>query len=108
MKQIDEEGLIKDFNGDFSIAGTHLVGEFVVTYKELKRLFGEPTDGDSYKMDALWVIMTPAGAASIYNYKDGRNYLGKEGKPKTKITNWHIGGSNLNTYAWVAFAIYRN
>lgn len=72
---------------------TSLVGEIAVDYATLKRFFGQPTGSDGYKSDAEWEIEFEDGkVATIYNWKDGKNYNGKDGLPKTKITNWHIGG----------------
>lgn len=73
--------------------GTSLQGYITAGYFDLKRLFGKPTDGDKYKTDAEWEIEFSDGTvATIYNYKDGKNYCGSEGTPKTKITEWNIGG----------------
>ena len=73
--------------------GTHLQGEIKTTYTQLKKMFGQPHDGDGYKIDAEWSIEFSDGTiATIYNWKDGKNYNGKNGLPKTKITDWHIGG----------------
>jgi hypothetical protein len=75
--------------------GTHLQGEITTTYAQLKALFGQPHDGDGYKVDAEWEIEFADGTvATIYNWKDGKNYNGKHGLPKTKITDWHIGGND--------------
>ena len=74
--------------------GTGLVGYVHTTYKKLKEIFGKPTNGDEYKIDAEWEIEFEDGkVATVYNYKDGKNYNGRDGMPKTKITNWHIGGN---------------
>ena len=108
-KQIDIRGFVIPYRGEVDLNGTSLMGEFEVTYKEIKRIFGKENDVfDSYKSDASWKVMTPAGPASIYNYKNGKNYLGKEGTPKTNITEWHIGAHNINAYAWVCFALFAN
>lgn len=73
--------------------GMSLRGHIECDYKVLKGLLGMPTTGGGYKVDAEWVIKFEDGTlARIYNYKDGKNYLGNEGLPKTKITDWHIGG----------------
>ncbi len=77
------------------VCGTSLVGEINVGYNKLKKVFGNPTDSDGYKSDAEWEIEFEDGeTASIYNWEDGKNYNKKNGLPKTKITNWHIGAKN--------------
>jgi len=43
--------------------------------------------------------------ATIYNYKDGKNYLGKEGLEVEEITNWHIGGHNEAVVGWIKKAL---
>lgn len=88
--------------------GTSLRGILNITYADLVRVFGRPDpelcDGD--KTDAEWIIMSPSGIiATIYNYKDGRNYLGKAGLPKTRITEWHIGGHSGEAVALVTRAL---
>jgi len=76
-----------------NVGGTSLQGEIVVSYSKLVKTFGKPTDGDGYKTDAEWNIEDEHGTvATIYNYKDGKNYNGKIGTATSRITNWHIGG----------------
>lgn len=106
--KINDRGYVEQFTGELNSSGTCFQGYFDVSYKELKKIFGEPNGDGGYKTDAQWVIQTPSGVATIYNYKDGKSYLGTKGTPKTKITEWHIGGADKNTYAWVAFAIFNN
>lgn len=73
--------------------GTYLQGHVTARYSKLKKIFGPHTAGDGYRMDAYWKIKFSDGeVASIYNYKNGKNYCGNSGTPKTKITDWHIGG----------------
>lgn len=75
--------------------GTSLQGYIDVSYKALKRIFGKPMDGDGYKVDAEWEVeLSDGDVATIYNYKDGKNYNGIVGTPKTKIRDWHVGGRN--------------
>jgi hypothetical protein len=75
--------------------GGWLQGTIDITYAELKKVLGKPSKGDGYKVDAEWSINFENGtSASIYNYKNGKNYEGKDGLPKTKITDWHIGGKS--------------
>lgn len=78
-----------------AIHGTSLQGYLYMPYSALKKAFGKPNTGDQYKIDAEWDIEFSDGTiATIYNYKDGKSYLGKDGIPKTQITNWHIGGKS--------------
>lgn len=75
--------------------GGSLQGYIDISYAEIKKMLGNPTEGDGYKIDAEWYINFDNGTnATIYNYKDGKNYNGKSGTPKTKIINWHIGGES--------------
>ncbi len=77
------------------INGTHLQGYVMANYADIVAVFGKPTVRDDYKCDAEWMIKFSDGTvATLYNYKNGKNYLGKEGLAKTKITEWNIGGHN--------------
>lgn len=74
--------------------GGSLVGYIDISYKELKDRLGQPVVLDDYKSDAEWVIEFEDGTVAwIYNYKDGKNYNGASGTPKTQIRDWHIGGA---------------
>ena len=73
--------------------GTSLQGYVDTTYKKLVDTFGEPTGNAGYKTDAEWDLVFEDGTvATIYNYKDGRNYNGTSGYATKDITEWHIGG----------------
>lgn len=78
---------------------THLLGycEAHTTFADLCSIFGKPDTGDEYKVDAQWSIKFDDGkVASIYNYKTGKNYLGKEGFKTEDLRgeDWHIGGKD--------------
>lgn len=80
-------------DNQIDINGSCLQGSVDCDYKTLVKLFGKPGKVDKYKVDAKWDIKFQDGTiATIYNYKDGKNYCGNEGTPKTKIRDWHIGG----------------
>lgn len=80
-------------NKEIDTCYTSLIACIDVDYATLKRIFGKPTFGDGYKVDAEWEIEFEDGkVATIYNYKSGKNYNGSNGTPKTKIRDWHIGG----------------
>ncbi len=75
--------------------GTCLQGYVDISYARLVELLGEPSCGDGYKVDAEWVILFGSGAvATIYNYKDGVNYNGKNGTAVEQLRDWHIGGNS--------------
>jgi hypothetical protein len=85
----------KTHNDNIDWEGGSLQGYIDASYKDLKKVFGNPSeDFDNYKCDAEWNVKFDDGTyATIYNYKDGKNYCGKDGIPKTKIRDWHIGGN---------------
>lgn len=63
-------------------------------YEVLCAMFGEPMNGDGRKVDAEWHILFPDPeiVATIYNWKNGRNYRGPDGLDTKDIKDWHIGG----------------
>ncbi len=90
-------------------AGTSFRGYLISTYKQLCSVFGEPTSkGDGYKVDVEWLISTPSGIATIYNYKDGHAYLGDRGLDTEKICEWHVGGKNTESYEWIKEQLFRS
>lgn len=83
-----------------------LQGDMDIKYKEIVEVFGEETlNGDGYKVQAEWHILTPDGFASIYDYKQGKNYCGDKGIAKSKVTDWHIGGENEKVLVWIYEAL---
>ena len=92
-------------------SGTHLQGHVNATYEELVRVFGEPNGySDGYKTDVEWAFnITRNGrqVATIYNWKNGPNYMGGAGIPVDKITRWHIGGFTQLAVKWVEASLGR-
>lgn len=83
---------VKSVN-EHSADGTHLQGYVSTTYDKIVSKYGPPIEGDGYKIDAEWIIQWEDGlVGTIYNWKNGKNYLGKEGTPTKKIEEWNIGG----------------
>ena len=73
--------------------GTSLQGYLQSSYDNIVRVYGEPLEG-RYKIDAEWIIEWEDGLiGTIYNWKNGKNYLGEEGLEVEDITEWNIGGS---------------
>ena len=88
-----------DFNV-FECNGTHLQGYITADYFKLVKLFGEPGCGDDYKTDAEWSVKFDDGTiATIYNWKNGKNYCGSDGQAVESIRNWNVGGFNSNAVA---------
>ncbi len=82
--------------------GTSFKGYVLATYQDLVDTFGSPTNnGDNHKVDAEWIVQTPHGIATVYNYKDGKAYLGESGLNAEQICEWHVGGKTLESYHWV-------
>ena len=76
-----------------SANGTHLMESIRVNYNQLVNYFGNPLEGDGYKVDAQWIIKFSDGlVATIYNWKDGKNYCGEKGIKVEDIKEWNIGG----------------
>lgn len=92
------------------VNGTSLVGVVNTTYGTLVELFGEPMEGYDYKTDAEWALEfhTDTGdtvVATIYNWKNGKNYMGDQGTPVEDITRWNIGGHTSGAANLVTVAI---
>lgn len=80
---------------NISIGGTYLLGYIDIKYSKLVKIFGEPFKGDGHKVDVEWNIEFEDGlVATIYNYKNGKNYLGKEGLEVNNMTSWNVGGKD--------------
>lgn len=77
---------------EIDINGTHLQGHIQANYADLVMAFGKPLQGD-YKTDAEWNIVFEDGTrATIYNWKNGKNYCGENGLSVEEIQDWNIGG----------------
>jgi hypothetical protein len=88
---------------------SHLQGELDISYAELVKTFGIPMVWDDYKTDAEWKVCFEDGTrATIYNYKNGKNYCGAEGQEVQDITDWNIGGFNEKAVERVKEALFRN
>lgn len=96
IKKLNPNGNIQKLKPRTALTvGTSRQGVVETSYQLLVSIFGKPRvyNQNGRKIDCEWLIMTPEGVATIYNYKDGMNYKGAvEGTPREKITQWHIGG----------------
>ena len=99
-----------------------LQGYVAANYDRLVEVFGQPYTfdaDDADKCDWEWEIRFEDGTyASIYNYKNGPNYLGVEGglskyqigtgapvKNGSGADDWHVGGGGLQAVAHVENAL---
>ena len=72
--------------------GTHLQGHLSTSYSRLIETLGEPITGN-YKTDAEWIVEFSDGKiATVYNWKNGYNYCGIDGRDVKDITEWSVGG----------------
>ena len=81
-----------------NVGGTFLRGYIKASYEQLLKSFGEPHDpnGDNYKTDVEWAFEFADGTiATLYNWKNGKNYLGEaEGLELNDIYEWNVGGNS--------------
>jgi len=76
---------------DVDTNGSFLQGQIICPFSLLVTLFGEPHEGDTQVSDAFWSVLFDDGVtATVYNWKNGRNYCG--GPEVEHITKWNIGG----------------
>tara|TARA_R110000751_G_scaffold157899_1_gene263399 strand:- start:616 stop:1002 length:387 start_codon:yes stop_codon:yes gene_type:complete len=78
---------------EIDVNGTSLRGYLEVSYEDLVKKLGEPFVFDEYKTDAAWTVSWfDEDKATIYNWKNGKNYCGPEGLNVEDIRVWNIGG----------------
>ena len=93
---------------DTNTNGTHLQGYINCSYDEITSAFGYPlsTDYLDSKTDAEWDIEFDDGTvATIYNYKNGKSYLGAEGLNLCDMKQWNVGGHDKSAVNRVLDAI---
>ena len=95
---------VETTNNKYAANGTSLSGYLNASYETLVELLGEPNvKVDGYKTDAEWHVKVKAEGeaptfATIYNYKDGKNYLGANGLNVEDIKDWHVGSKSKWTF----------
>jgi hypothetical protein len=96
---------------DFSkVDGTSLIGQIDAKYSDLISLFGKPMPGYDYKIDAEWVLQIESSTGethvvTIYNWKNGKNYMGEQGLAVEDISRWNIGGHTVKSHEILSNAI---
>jgi hypothetical protein len=109
IKTIRDDGSVTNCrNVAALVMGTSGQGEIDSAYSCLLAVFGEPEEGDGYKTQAEWTIATPAGIATIYDWKQGDSYHGRgNGTPVEQVTEWSIGGCSQEVVEWIKKAIQK-
>ena len=76
--------------------GTSGKGGFVCKYETLVKVLGEPLKGsDDFKTQAEWNIEYKDGTiTTIYDWKQGKGYLGEQGIEPEDVVEWNVGGNN--------------
>jgi hypothetical protein len=79
--------------------GTSLQGYLNVPFSRVVEAFGEPSEGDGYKVAFEWGVRFEDGTvATIYDYKASSLY--DEGEPtpewmrENDYSDWHVGGNS--------------
>lgn len=86
-----------------AVYGTSLKGYIECDYETLVAVFGEPTTADGYKVDCEWIVedRDKGTVATIYNWKNGKNYCGDNGLYAHQIDEWHIGGKTYDAVDFI-------
>ena len=86
---------IHKINMVFNTSGTSGKGSFICEYKTLVKVLGQPLKGsDDFKTQAEWDIIYKDGTiTTIYDWKQGKGYLGEEGIEPKEVIEWNVGGN---------------
>ena len=84
------------------------MGELYCSYAKIVDAIGEPSDMfDNYKSDAEWCLEFDNGmVATIYNWKNGKNYDPVDGLDKENIDMWHIGGKDEKAFHYIRLLLW--
>ena len=95
------------FKTNAAFESSWLQGEIRTNYETLVACFGQPQEGDGYKVQAEWSLKFEDGTyATIYDWKMGDDYNGPGcGIPAEAVNEWHIGGSQAQAVARVEEAL---
>tara|TARA_R100001443_G_scaffold113992_1_gene129389 strand:+ start:546 stop:926 length:381 start_codon:yes stop_codon:yes gene_type:complete len=97
---------IKPTLNDF---GTSFIGHINISYDKLVSVFGKEHLGESSDAKILceWVFEFPdKTVATIYNWKDGKNYDPVDGLDKENIDMWHIGGKDEKAFHYIRLLLW--
>ena len=77
-----------------TMIGNEKLGVITCSYEKLVQLFQRPfADPENTETDCEWqLLLENMHPIRIYNYKDGKKYLGDDGMSVKEITTWHVSG----------------
>ncbi len=82
-----------------NINRTSYQGRIWVSFHTICSVFGHPLLPGDDKTDAEWHVEFSDGmVGTIYNYKNGKNYLGHGGTPTVEIEVWNVGGHSSEVF----------
>ena len=84
-----------------NVNNTSLAGEIEATFAQLLTTFGTPLgQSTDNKVDVEWNVEVEGHESpiTIYNWKNGVAYLGKDGLNPTDITTWNIGANQKGKF----------
>jgi hypothetical protein len=84
-----------------SIGNVEYRGVIQMPFKVLIEAFGEPKDGDLYRVDVEWHLRVtlPGNVKSmvrVYNYKIGKSAMGEDGFDLEDNPVWLVASSNYD------------
>lgn len=94
-----------------SINGTFFLEQtLVINYHDLVEIFGQPNGcGDNYKVTTQWILRTPAGVATIYDWKQTVKYDPSYGyNTKYDLCEWNIGGTDKSVIKYVIEKVFND
>ena len=85
------------------VNGTCLQGRINTSYQTLLYKLPPPIDYyDCYKTEVVWALKFSDGTiATVYNWKNGKNYLEEDGLELEEITEWNIGGHTKKALEYI-------
>ena len=92
-----------EYKSTDDVNGTCLQGRINTSYQTLLDKLPPPKDYyDDYKSDVEWSLKFSDGTiATVYNWKNGKNYLGEDGLELEEITEWNIGGHTKKALEYI-------
>jgi len=87
--------------------GTSLQGSIHASYEDLVQTFGQPiANHPEPRIEAEWIVLFENGTvATIYNWKNGKKWLGPSGTEIAAINKWNIGGTTKAAFTNVVMSI---